>query len=136
MHLVPIMLLLLIVDVYVVTVRFPQQQFVKIQFYQRKGKPLKQIFVWEVPFSQLWKVLPEYVEQFSMRGVPIQMDRTARTCWICFSRIFLHFSLNLNRTQIFYKCYFEIHSDGRQKSEGWQLRFLCWIWKEHFLLQY
>ena len=55
---------------------------------RKKGKPLKQFFVWEVPLPQLWKVLPEYDEQFSMRGVPIRLDRTARTYWILFLQDF------------------------------------------------
>ena len=68
---------------------------------RKKGKPLKQFFVWEVPFSQLWKVLPEYSEQFSMRGVPIRLECTARTYWICLYRIYLELALNLNNTIFF-----------------------------------
>ena len=73
---------------------------------RKKGKPLKQFFVWEVPFSQLWKVLPEYGEQFSMRGVPIRLECTARTCWICLYRIYLELALNLNKTIFFLEVLF------------------------------
>ena len=119
LHFVPL-LPLLYAAVYVDTVRFPQQHFVKIQLCKKKkGKPLKQFFVREVPFSQLWKVLPEYGEQFSMRGVPIRLECTARTCWICLFRIY-SVTLNcywiLTKHFIYHKCCFEIHNDNSKKN--------------------
>ena len=136
-------MLLLIVVVYVVTVRFPQQQFVKIQFCKEiKGKPLKQFFVWEVPLPQLWKVLPEYDEQFFMWGVPIQMECTARTCWICLFRIYSvtwNWHWILTRQFICHKCHFEIHKDKRRKNKGrnfqdFEDNLICWIWKNPIVL--
>ena len=45
-------------------------------------------------FIQVWKVLPEYYEQFSMWGVPNIC--TARTLWICFKQDLISIlSLNL-----------------------------------------
>ena len=67
MHIIH-MLLIMIVVVYVVTVRFPQQQFVKIQFYEMKGKSLKQFFIREVPSSYKYELYYPNIQNNSPCG--------------------------------------------------------------------
>ena len=97
LHFVPYYILLFMLT----PLGFHNNILLRFNCVRKKGKPLKQFFVWEVPLSQVWNVLPEYGEQSSMRGVPIRLECTARTCWICLFRIYLELTLNLNKTIFF-----------------------------------
>ena len=74
-------------------------------------------------FIQVLIVLPEYCEQFCMRGVPIYKDCTTRTLGICFNRIYftlVHFCIESQQNTLTYlllltcDCSSKIH--GHQKE--------------------